>query len=137
MVWPDRHSSAELTASNNPDAPNPFMTDFSTTDFPGFGWVDWDKYSELKPYKGLKCIVFKGQQPVNSEDPSGATKTVTAYVDVDTRLPIGLVAADEAHVFEWKPAPKGMLTLPPSALAVLQQRQKAQQQMAQQAARPY
>jgi len=140
MVWPDRHSAAELAASNNPDAQNPFMTDFSATDFPGFKWVGWDKYSEMKSYKGIKCIVFRGeQQLVDSGNPSAGkqNKTVIAYVNVETRLPVVLVDADEANIFEWKPAPKGMLTLPPSALAVLQQRQKSEQQMAQHAARPY
>ena len=139
MVWPDRHSSAVLAVSNNPDAPNPFTTDFSVTDFPGFEWVAWGKYSEMKSYKGMKCIVFLDQQHVDSDDPSVGEpyKTVVAYVDVDTRLPVALVDGDEVHIFEWKPAPKGMLSLPPGALAVLQQRQKAEQQMAQHAARPY
>lgn len=140
MVWPDRHSAAELAVSNNPDAPNPFMTDFSVTDFPGFKWVGWDKYSEMKSYKGIKCIVFRGEQSlVDSGYPSAGRqhRTVMAYVNVETRLPVVLVDADEANVFEWKPAPKGMLTLPPSAMAVLQERQKAEQQMALHAARPY
>jgi len=137
MVWQDSHAAAELAASNNPDSPNPFMTDFSATDFPGFGWVGWDKFSEIKTYKGMKCIVFQDQQPAASDAPSGGTKTVTAYVDVETRLPVALLDANQANVFEWRPTPKGVLTLPPNALAVLQQRQKAQQQMSQQAARPY
>jgi hypothetical protein len=139
MVWPDRHSAAVLTVSNNPDAPNPFMTDFSVTDFQGFKWVGWNKYSEMKQYKGMKCIVFQEQEHLDSDDPSpgGGYKTVIAYVNADTRLPVALVDADEANIFEWKPEPKGMLSLPPSALAVLQQRQKAEQQMAQHAARPY
>jgi hypothetical protein len=139
MVWPDRHSAAVLAASNNPDAPNPFITNFSVTDFPGFEWVGWGKYSEMKSYKGMKCIVFQKQQPVDSDDPKpgGGYKTVIAYVNVETRLPVALVDADEANILEWKPVPKGVLTLPPSAMAVLQQRQKAEQQMAQHAARPY
>jgi len=139
MVWPDRRSSALLAPSANPDAPNPFMTDFSKTDFPGFGWVDWKKFSQIKPYKGSKCIVFQEQQRVDSDDPTPEMVyiTVTAYIDCDTRLPVALVSGDEANLFEWKPAPTGILSLPPSALAVLQQREKSEQQMAQQAARPY
>lgn len=139
MVWPDKQSCADLAASNNPDVPNPFMTDFSVTDFPGFGWIGWDKYSEMKPYKGMKCIVFKQQQHVGSDDSSAGeqSKTLMAYVDLYTRLPVALVDADEAHLFEWKPAPTAMLSLPPTALAVVQQGQKARRQMAQQAARPY
>jgi hypothetical protein len=137
MVWADKHSAAELAASNNPDSPNPFMTDFSVTDFPGFGWVGWDKFSEIKTYRGMKCIVFQEQQPVAADAPSAGHKTVTAYVDVDSRLPVGLLDGNQANVFEWRPTPRGVLTLPPSALAVLQQRQKAQQQMSEQAARPY
>lgn len=139
MVWPDRRSSALLAPSANRDAPNPFMTDFSTTDFPGFGWVDWKKFFQIKPYKGAKCIVFQEQQRVDSDDPTPETVyiTTTAYIDYDSRLPVALVTGEEANLFEWKPVPTGILSLPPSALAVLQQRQKAEQQMAQQAARPY
>ena len=139
MVWPDRRSSAMLAASANPDSPNPFMTDFSKTDFPGFGWVDWKNFSQIKPYKGSKCILFQEQHRIVSDDPTPEKVyiAVTAYIDYDTRLPVALVSGDEANLFEWKPAPSGMLSLPPSVLAILQQRLKAEQQMAQQAARPY
>ena len=91
MVWPDKRTAAELAVSNNPDAPNPFMTDFSVSDFPGFEWVTWKQYTDIKLYKGCKCIVYQDLQRLKSDDPAAGKIEVslTAYVDLDEPAPGG------------------------------------------------
>lgn len=139
MVWPDKRTAAELAVSNNPDAPNPFMTDFSVSDFPGFEWVTWKQYTDIKLYKGCKCIVYQDLQRLKSDDPAAGKIEVslTAYVDLDARLPVALISGDQVRIFDWRTAPQTNLTLPPSAQSLLDQQRKAAEQMAQKAARPF
>jgi hypothetical protein len=123
VVWPDGKQCIE-TGAPNQDLVNPFFTDFSTSDFPGFDWISLQNYTDHETLMGFTCIVFK----------SGSK---AAYVDIESRLPIALVDLGQASIYEWKAPPQAMLTLPAVVQAQVRQRQKAAAQMAQPAERPF
>ena len=139
MVWPDRKSTEILAASANPDAPNPYHTDFSMSDFQGFEWISLESYTGIKDFMGMKCIVYQGIRKIKSDDPGQPVtyQPVTAYVEIESRLPIALVTGDQVSLYEWKPAPQAVQPVSPSVQSILDRQQRAADQMARQPARPF
>jgi hypothetical protein len=123
LVWSDGKTCSE-TGAPNQDLFNPFYNDFSKTDFQGFDWISRENYAGSETLMGFNCIVFKDASRV-------------AYVETQSRLPVARVDAGQVFIYEWKAPPQAALTLPPNVQALVTQRLKAMQQMAQPAARPF
>jgi hypothetical protein len=94
-----------------------FYIDFSRTDFPECGWITPEKYSGIEVRSDHKCLVFTdnaakpAQAAGNSSSPSDAASS-TAYVDLDTRLPVNDQVGRLTYTYQYLPAPTEMLSLP-------------------------
>jgi hypothetical protein len=138
MIWPDGKSCAQLTPALKHFDPNPFMIDFSTSDFSGFDWIALKYYTGLKSYGGRNCIVYQTQ--ISSQDDSGdppTSLTQIAYVDFTSRLPVGLQSGNDVYLYKWNTSPQDMLSYPPMVQAVINAGLKAQRQMSQKAVSSY
>ena len=138
MIWPDGKSCGQITLGSRENAPNPFYSDFSNSDFSGFEWISLQNYTGIKSYQGTKCIVF--QAVISIQNDSGApprSMKETAYIDFKSRLPMALQSGDEEYLYEWHAPPQAMLSFPPMVQALVDAGVKAQLQMAQKAVRPW
>ena len=138
LVTPDGKVAA-LASSNNPDAPNPYHTDFSSSDFQGFEWIAASNYTGIEKYMGMNCLAFKKDLAVRADSASPRTiiVPVRAYVEIQSRLPIALVRGDQTSVYEWKSPPDAVLQVPTEVQNLLNQRSKSFELMATKGARPY
>ena len=130
---------AILAVSGNPDAPNPYHTDFSASDFQGFEWISARNYTGLEKLQGVDCLVFKEDSgaPAKQADAGSHSLAQTAYVELKSRLPIMLVQGDQVSSYEWKAAPQEALAVPPEVRAALDQKNKSNDLLAKKAARPF
>jgi len=112
------------------------FTDFSKTDYPGFGWISRKNYTGVQTVEGVACIVFhedpKGidgaATPAPAASPAAtgnAAPTLpqggsTAYIAADSRQPVLLVADGVTSLYQFEPTPASPLTLPPSVAAAIQ-----------------
>ena len=130
---------AVLAVSSNPDAPNPYHSDFSASDFQGFEWISASNYTGLEKLKGVDCLVFKEDSgaPANRANAGSHSFSQIAYVDLKSRLPIMLVQGDQASSYEWKAAPPESLAIPPEVRAALDQENESNGLLAKKAARPF
>ena len=117
-----------LAAWKNPwiteahDPHNPFPMDFSKTDFPECHWISARNYKGIQKVQDRDCIVFGDQLTVTSEtphtNPSATTPpevsqyNVSAYVDLETRLPVIEATPGETVTYQFAPPPQAMLAFP-------------------------
>lgn len=113
--------AAEVTRSAIPDSENPYFTDLTKTDFPGFEWIQPSAYFGNKDYNGTTCLVFKKPQK------NGGDQEI-AFVDEKTRLPVALIRSSEILKFEWNAIPQVNLSLPQNVQRLLSHRLKALEQ---------
>jgi hypothetical protein len=110
MVDPEQKTCGPIISPSN-SGTNPFDFDFSQSDFAGLEWISLDCYFGIKTFMGKKCIFFKADAN-------------EAYIDFETRLPVGFQGADGAHIFQFMPPPTEMLALPPVVKHYLDQRRE-------------
>lgn len=111
-----------LAKGNTPD--DPIYLDFSRCDFKGFEWVSAKTYLTVTKVQGIDSIVFKKDSNY-------------AYVGLESRLPLMLIANGETAVYQFRPPPQAMLTLPPNFQAPIDAQAKRVQQLTARAARPF
>lgn len=103
-------------------------------DFPGLEWISANNFAGIQGVGGRKAIVFKGRADylIDAESTLPEQVDATAYIDLETRLPIAMKRGD-VYTFEFGPKPQTMLTPPP---AVSQALVDARQRALRSAARP-
>jgi hypothetical protein len=118
------------------------FTDYSKSDFPGFEWLTFQKYTGIQICSGIPCIVFHDGPADTASPAAGAAAPPvpvtgrTAYIDVKSRLPVRLQVDDVATYYQWYQAPATPLTLPPAVQTVLANLQANARRAAQAPAAP-
>jgi len=109
--------NSSIIRAKNPDPtiPTPDYEDYSDSDFLGFDWITLAKYTGIKEFGGRKCIVFQ-------ENDAGGIRS--AYIDLETRLPVALIAGGGTRTYVFKTPPTSELTLPPPVVQLLKNRQR-------------
>jgi hypothetical protein len=107
-------------------------TDYGKGDFFGFGWISKRNYAGIQKISGADCIIFHAEPPPdptaaispapNSGSAASSPATpaftgTTAYIALDSRLPVMLKEPDKTTLYEFKQPPTAMLTLPPDVAA--------------------
>lgn len=112
----DRSSfpSADGELLANPE----LYTDYSKTDFPGLEWVSARNYAGVQTLNDVECLVFRENPPINPANP-------TAYIDLQTRLPVRLVSQESTNTYTFDPTPPVPISLPPEIQQLLESRAKA------------
>jgi hypothetical protein len=126
--------SAAKTALVSPDygGGDIYSINFAISDFAGLDWLSPSTYSGVEKYQGSDCIVFKGTvSPLGQKDqsderayiegeramghsvPDAVTVPATAYVDLETRLPVFVQFGEEKCTYQYGPPPRTPLQLPP------------------------
>ena len=114
-----------LADKTDRDAPeNQWRLDYSKTDFPGCEWVSATNYKGIQKLDGRDCIVFQDQMvaatedaathPASSEEKAsgGNQFALSAYIDMETRLPVRVISGGEVANYKFGPAPQAMLEIP-------------------------
>lgn len=138
------------------DGSNPYdalRMDFSHTDFPGFEWINASYYKGISIMEGRKCILFKafisrldgvtalkalGDAASQSDEPADESGIKTsAYIDLETRLPIALQKGGELALYQFQAPPIAEIALPSNVQDAINQRAKHIQEVGQKPDRPY
>jgi len=111
--WYDGHNSyCEVVGISEPAVNNPAqgqtysagMPDLNQTDFPDMGWISPQTYTGVETMVGHKCLVFKKND-------------MTAWIDLESRLPVQWQRGKETRTFQQLPPPTALLALPPKIAA--------------------
>ena len=126
------------------DIKDPMSVDISKTDFPGCEWVSAKNYKGIQKLSGRDCIFFSDTVVITQEIvPGNSSKTssyqyqASAYVDLETRLPVMLVTPTEVAVYQFGTAPNSPLTLPAPVKEVIDEQEKAVKQATSMPPRPF
>jgi hypothetical protein len=87
--------------------------DFASSDFPECSWVRPEMYTGIQTQDGQKCLVFEDKTAGKSINANDSTLPPTAYINLDTRLPIKVELRGLNYTYEFLSPPTVMLTLPP------------------------
>jgi len=144
IVWPD---SAQAYI---------YSVNFAVSDFAGLDWISAKTYTGMAKYQGRDCIVFKGEvspltpraheeemvaigqaiafgQPV----PQEIRVPATAYIDLETRLPLFVQFGNEKRFYRYGDPPQAPLALPPELKNSLKAYSQHIQNLSAPASRPY
>jgi len=106
------------------------FSDFSTTDFPGFGWVGPRNYRNIVKFMNRDCLLFTDRINLVSDEEFQVIQQdagvrneerlnraqfemeVTAYVDLETRLPVMLQRGKETSYYQFQSPPESTITIP-------------------------
>ncbi|PTX94874.1 hypothetical protein DB345_11200 [Spartobacteria bacterium LR76] len=108
-----------------------YSVDFKTSDFAGLNWISPTSYAGIQKWQGRDCIVFQGKvSPFSVMQRQGQSQgeitmgekgdmsaddimvPATAYIDVETRLPLFAQFGDEKRTYQYGPAPTAAQQLP-------------------------
>jgi hypothetical protein len=122
---------------------DPNYTDYTKSDFAGFGWISRSNYTGVETVEGVPCIVFRAIPLARSADAGLAAATQmapitsgtmavgtapkggnAAYIASDSRLPVLLQVDGVTSFYQFRPPPSGMLSPPPAVQEVIQQWQQ-------------
>jgi hypothetical protein len=138
----------ELVVSNGENSADTAWVNYSSGDFPGFQWITAENFLGLFKFKGRDCLVFKDrvqkQSPVQMRqfydpnaptpppvDPETLKEDVIAYVDLETRLPVVLIAGEQMSTYAFGEPPTEQLVFPPDVkVALAASMQKVQAMLA-------
>lgn len=139
MVRPGEQPTVSMYCADTPNNPN--FTDYSKSDFQGFGWITKHNYIGIAIMEGVQCLVFHTGGDSDAAAPAPASPTTTgssaaaptdggntAFIDVKSRLPVLLVANGTTDFYQFEPPPTAQLTPPPNVQAALSQTQNNIQQ---------
>ena len=118
-------SSFVSSASGELLADPAVYTDYSKTDFPGLEWVSAQNYVGVQKQSGDEYMVF--QTNVSAGSFTGvlpAHSPVTAYINLQTRLPTRLATQESTASYTFEPQPPTPLSLPPELQQLLEKRAK-------------
>jgi hypothetical protein len=93
------------------ESPEPDYSDYHKSDFEGLEWVSPGSYQGIKSYDGKPAYLFATTK-------SG--QKVTAFLSVDTQLPLYLSDEDTTRTYVYNPAPSAPITPPANFLTVLE-----------------
>jgi hypothetical protein len=133
-----------------------YSINFAVSDFAGLEWVSAKTYSGMASYQGRDCIVFKSsvsplegwqqrleaaaieQARVLGHSMAGATKVpAVACIDIDTRLPLYVQFGGEKRIYQYGPAPRALLQLPPQLAGPAQDYERKIEALSAPASRPF
>ena len=145
VVWPDGKNVGIAARPSSEKSPSSMYTDFSTSDFQGFGWISTANYIGLKEFMGKQCLFFKDRLKVEIDagDDSGASpaqviyQSMAAYIDAETRLPVCLQDPNGISTYQFGTPPTAMQSLPQVVQKFLADRKKAAQSVARRPGRPF
>jgi hypothetical protein len=107
--------------------------DFTRSDFPDCAWISKKNYMGVEKQAGHDCLIFAdkvlpGSDPALAGIDNGTEIAAesTAYIDVQTRLPLLVRRTTEVLTYQWLPAPPAMQTLPPALEADIKREQQRQ-----------
>jgi hypothetical protein len=125
---------------------NADSSDYTQSDFSSFDWVSKKNYSAIATVEGVPCFVFHAaiaNDPVPdttgtanlgapANNPNGPPQIPptgqTAYVAMDSHLPVLLASEGTIYFYQFQPAPSAPLTIPPAVQAMISQEQAVRQQ---------
>ena len=112
---PPGTTTARYLFGDNKKMPGLYI-DFSQTDFPECAWVKPGEYVGIQVIADHKCMVFTDKKVANSPsqttNPNDDPAASTAYIDLDTRLPIKNQVGGLTYTYQYLPPPTEMLPLP-------------------------
>ncbi len=104
---------------------------FALSDFAGLDWISAKTYAGVAKYQGRDCIIFNSSvSPLEARaqkleeagieqaralgyHPADPIKVpATAYIDLDTRLPLVVQFGGEKRTYQYGPPPRALLQLP-------------------------
>jgi len=123
-----------ISNGENPD--DGARSEYATLDFPGFQWIKLENYQGTVKFKGRDCLVFKDriqtERVVGARafyDPSAPSTPppnpeklkvqVIAYVDLETRFPVVLIAGNKTSSYVFGAPPSAPLDFPPEIKSAL------------------
>jgi hypothetical protein len=118
-----------LYTKPDPDPAHNFFVSYAKSPFPEVASVSAQNYNGMQKVSGKDCMVFEGKVKVLSEyeikdrevearrtgnktailNPESST---TAFIDLETRLPVMFLKDKEVHMYEFAPQPSTMLEFP-------------------------
>ena len=150
--------SVEFYSAGNKDVGNANYEYRGSTSFQGFDWISKRNFVGIQKIKEHDCLVFRDRQeeeaildPYAADlkkemqsfagdrmEPSPAIGVeVTAYIDMETRLPLFLQIGEEIRTFSYLDPPQTPLSLPQELTTQLAQRQKLWNALTRAASRPF
>jgi len=111
----------------------PLSQDYSKIDFPGFEWIAASNFTGIQKLLGTDCLVFingagaapspgaavPSATPRNGLPPDADPNRTTAWIALDSRLPLLLTGQGQIHVYQFRTAPQAIQTLPPAVQAIM------------------
>jgi hypothetical protein len=107
----------------------PLSQDYSKVDFPGFEWIAAGNFAGIQKLFGNDCLVFINGAAATPSQATDAPKTglptdadpnrATAWVALDSRLPVLLTGQGMLHTYQFRPPPQAMQTLPAAVQALM------------------
>ena len=149
--------SSDFYTARKCDVANANYEYFSPTGFRGFHWVSKEKFVGIQNALGHECLVFstlQDEQELRDPDafallnemrasrkvkecvPGGMSIEVTAFIDLDSRLPVALRIGRETRIFSFLEPSAVQVTLPPELVSHLVKRQKLWDQLVRAAPSP-
>jgi hypothetical protein len=133
-----------------------FSINFASTDFAGLDWVSQSTYAGMAKYQGNDCIVFKGtvsplsvRAQIDEREDIAKAKAfgeshsekamvpATAYIDLQTRLPLVVSFGKETRFYQYGAPPTAPLALPPALAGPVQEYEQRIKRLSAPAARAY
>jgi hypothetical protein len=125
-----RGRGAPIVSLNNTATHSADYTDYSKSDFSGFGWIAAKNFTGIVKTMGQDCLVFKDKVKLDAEAPGEAARPAVACIAVESRLPVALQVGDEVRTYQFGAAPTDMLVPPPDIGKVLEKWRKSIRQAA-------
>jgi hypothetical protein len=133
-----------------------YAVNFAVSDFAGLDWISAKTYTGMAKYQGRDCIEFKGDvsplTPRAHEEemfaireaktwglpvPQEIRVPATAYIDLETRLPLYVQFGNEKRFYGYGDPPSTPLALPPELKNSVKAYSENIQRLSAPASRPY
>ena len=158
-VW-KKWSKNSVTATINPDTKTIVLgintsgelfpsEDFSKSDFPNVAWVSAENFSRIETFQGKKCMFFtktvilpRMNEPQSDAETSASplppvTETLTAHIDLDSRLPVHARKGILEYTYEFLAPPEAMLPIPEDVLAAAEKETRRAQDLTRRVPKAY
>jgi hypothetical protein len=112
---PPGTTTARYFSGDNKKMPGLYIN-FSQTDFPECAWVKPGEFAGIQVLGDHKCLVFTDKQtsnaPAQVANPNAGAASSTAYIDLETRLPVKNQVNGLTYTYQFLPPPTEMLAIP-------------------------